>query len=72
MLKRSFEPAAAAADNTIELQQVAYEFRQEVRHREAFEAHCQWDYAAAQKHRTELAAMENDIPFFSWFQRRRS
>lgn len=72
MLKHSFEPSSATASEAVELQQVTYEFRREVQHRQAFEDYCQWYYAIAQQHRAELAAMENDIPCFNWFWRRRS
>lgn len=72
MLKRPFEPSSATASEAVELQQVAYEFSQEVQHRQAFEAYCQWYYATAEQHRAEQAAMENDIPLFSWFWRRRA
>lgn len=72
MLQRSFDPSPVTADEAIERQQVSYEFRQEVQHRQAFEAYCQWYYATAEKHQTELAAMENDVPLFSWFWRRRA
>ncbi|MBX2864372.1 MAG: hypothetical protein KTR27_12550 [Leptolyngbyaceae cyanobacterium MAG.088] len=70
MLQRSFEPSSDNIGETIELQQIAYEFRQEVKHRNDFEAYCQWYYAAAANHQAEYAAMQNDIPFFSWFCKR--
>ncbi|MDV3353420.1 hypothetical protein D0962_12990 [Leptolyngbyaceae cyanobacterium CCMR0082] len=72
MFKRSLEPPATNVGESIQLQQIAYEFRQEVRYRDDFEAYCQWYYDTAEKHRTELAAMKNDIPFFSWFCRSRT
>ncbi len=72
MLQRPLESTPDAVGETIQLQQIAYEFRQEVRHREDFEAYCQWYYATAEQHRAELVAMENDIPLFSWFWRRRT
>ena len=72
MLQRSLEPSQNDVGEAIELQQIAYEFRQELQCREDFEAYCQWYYAAAAQHRAELAAMKNDIPFFSWFCRNKS
>lgn len=72
MLQHSLEPAPDAVGEAIQLQQIAYEFRHEVRHREDFEAYCRWYYATAERHRAELAAMENDIPLFKWFWRRKS
>lgn len=72
MLQHSLEPSSDNISETIELYQVAYEFRQEVRHREDFEAYCQWYYDTADQHRAELAAMEKDIPLFSWFCRSQS
>ncbi len=72
MLQRSLDPYQNDVGEAIELQQIAYEFRQEVRYRDDFEAHCQWYYATAAQHRAELAAMKNDIPFFSWFCRSKS
>ena len=71
MLKQSLDSPPAVSE-TIQLQQVAYEFRQEVRHREEFEAYCDWYYATAAKHQAELAAMENDVSPFNWFWRRGS
>ena len=72
MLQRSFEPSQNDVGEAIELQQIAYEFRQELQYRDDFEAYCQWYYAAAAQHRAELAAMKNDIPFFSWLCRSKS
>lgn len=72
MLERSFVPSQNDVGEAIELQQIAYEFRQEVRYRDDFEAYCQWYHATAAQHRAELAAMKNDIPFFNWFCRSKS
>ena len=72
MPKLSFEPTAATAHEAIERQQITYEFSQEVRHREDFEAYCQWYYETAAQHKAELAAMENDIPLFDWFRGKKS
>ena len=73
MFEQTLEPSlpSTTVSAAVELQQVAYEFRQEVRHREAFEAYCQWYYATAKQHCAELASMKNDIPLFSWFWRRK-
>ncbi|NEQ49308.1 MAG: hypothetical protein F6K11_04125 [Leptolyngbya sp. SIO3F4] len=72
MHHRLFEPSVANKNinEAIQLQQAAYEFRQEVRYREDFEAYCQWYDATAAKHRAEVASMEKDIPLFNWFSRR--
>ena len=72
MLERSFAPSPNNIGKAIELQQIAYEFRQEVQYRNDFEAYCQWYYATATQHQEELASMKNDIPFFSWFCRSKS
>ena len=72
MFKNPIEPSSTNVSEAIELQQIAVEFRQEVVGREEFEAYCQWYYATADKHRAELAAMQNDIAIFSWFWRDRS
>lgn len=72
MFKRPIEPASTNVNEAIELQQVAVEFRQEVHYREEFETYCQWYYSTAEKHRAELAAMQNDISISSWFWRSRS
>ena len=69
MFKSPVEPSATSVSEAIELQQIAYEFRQELHGRADFEAYCQWYYATAEAHRAELAAMEKDIPLFSWFWR---
>lgn len=72
MHHKFFEPPLAKnnINEAIQLQQVAYEFRHEVWHRDAFEAYCDWYYATAAQHRSELASMEKDIPLFDWFNRR--
>ncbi len=72
MLQRSLEPSSSNIGETIKLQQIAYEFRQEVQYRHDFEDYCQWYYATTAKHQAELAAMKNDIPLFGWFCRSRS
>lgn len=72
MFKSPIEPSPASVSEAIELQQTAFEFRQEVHCREEFETYCQWYYATAEKHRAELAAMQNDICIFNWFWRGRS
>ncbi|MEA5465767.1 hypothetical protein [Leptothoe sp. PORK10 BA2] len=72
MTQLSFEPSSTSAHEAIERQQIAYDFSQEVRHREAFEAYCQWYYETAAQHQAELAAMEHDIPLFNWFRRGKS
>jgi hypothetical protein len=69
MLQRPLEPLPNDIGEAIQLQQIAYEFRQEVQYRDDFEAYCQWYYATAAQHQEELAAMKNDIPLFSWFCR---
>ena len=69
MLKHSVDPSPNTVSESIQLQQIAYEFRQELQQRDDFEAYCEWYYAAAAQNRAELAAMKHDIPFFSWFCR---
>ena len=69
MLKQSFEPIPTDVSETLELQQIAYEFRRETQYRDDFEAYCQWYYETAAQNRADLAAMQTDIPFFSWFRR---
>lgn len=68
MLQSSSQNQADPSE-AVELQQIAVEFRQETRHREAFAAHCRWYYETAARHQAELAAMENDIPLFRFFWR---
>ncbi|MEM6255693.1 MAG: hypothetical protein AAF821_22495 [Cyanobacteria bacterium P01_D01_bin.156] len=71
MLQRQSTYLPNDSHNLLALHQVAYDFRQEVNYREAFEEHCQWYYAQAQKHQAELASMEKDISLFAWFSRPR-
>jgi hypothetical protein len=54
---------------TLELQQIAYDFRREVEHREAFEQHCQWYRDAAAYHQKELLQMQTEVNLFGWFCR---
>lgn len=71
MLQRYLDHLPNSLYDPLTLQQVAYDFRQEVRSREAFEEYCQWYYAQAEQNKAELAAMEYDIPLFAWFNRGR-
>ncbi|NES82128.1 MAG: hypothetical protein F6K10_12395 [Moorea sp. SIO2B7] len=52
--------------------QLAYDFSQEVEHRQEFEDYCQWYYFTAQSHQEELEKMRGDINIFRWFSRRNS
>lgn len=72
MLQRYLEHFPNRSHDPLALQQVAYEFRQEVEYRDAFEAHCQWYYAQAEKNQAELASMKNDIPLLSWLYSHKS
>lgn len=54
------------------LQQIAYEFRQEIQYREAFEAYCQWYYEQAKQHQAEYAQMKHDIPLLDRLNRHKS
>ncbi len=73
MSQLHFEPSqTSSAHEAMERQQVTYDFSREVKHRAAFEAYCQWYYETAAQHQAELAAMEHDIPLFSWFRRGKS
>ena len=72
MLQRYLDYLPNNAYDSLALQQVAYEFRQEVQSREAFENYCHWYYAQAQQNRAELTAMANDIPLLAWFKRLKS
>lgn len=70
MLRQSLD--SSSQHEPLVLQQIAYDFRQEVASREAFETYCQWYYAQALKHQVELDQMKHDIPLFHWFNRHRS
>lgn len=72
MLQRYLDYLPNNPYDPLTLQQVAYEFRHEVRSREAFEEYCRWYYAQAEQNKAELASMEHDIPLFAWFNRSRS
>ncbi len=54
-------------EEALQLQQAAQEFRLEVEKREVEAQYCQWYYDMAQQTQAEVAAMENDVNFFSWF-----
>lgn len=53
----------------LEAQVLTREFYQELEHRHAFEEHCQWYYATAEKHRQELHHMQRDFNLLGWFYR---
>lgn len=65
-------PAPPPAADMFATYQLAYEFSQEVEHRQEFEDYCQWYYLTAQRHREELEKMRGDINLFGWFSRRKS
>ena len=56
-----------SADDLLEAQQAAQEFRFEVEKRQAHEDYCQWYYKVAAQNQAELAAMQNDVDFYGWF-----
>lgn len=74
MFEHLLEPYQASPGETIEhleLHQLAYDFKQEQHHREAFSAYC-CEYAEmAQKHREEHAEMQSELDLFSYFWRKR-
>lgn len=53
----------------LEAAQLTYDFYQEVRDRQDFEAYCQWYYDVADRHRRELDSMQGDINILGWFYR---
>jgi hypothetical protein len=55
----------------LEIHQMAYDFYDEVRHRQAFEQYCQWYYETAANHREEARKMQGDINVLGWFCRGR-
>lgn len=59
----------AEAEEILIAHQVTFEFHEEVRFREAFEAHCQWYQQVAAQHRRELEVMQHDINIFAWLRR---
>lgn len=61
----------AEAEEILIVHQLSFEFYDEVRYREDFEAHCQWYQRVAAQHQRELEAMRNDINLLGWFSGRR-
>jgi len=57
----------APISEAIEVHLLTREFYQEVKHRDEFEAYCQWYQETAQKHQRELRKMQNDFNIFGWF-----
>jgi hypothetical protein len=53
----------------IELYRITYDFHQEVRYREEREQYVQWYRKTAQRHRSELQQMRQDINLMGWFNR---
>jgi hypothetical protein len=45
------------------------QFYQELEYRHAFEKHCQWYRATAEKHHQELHRMQRDFNLLGWFYR---
>ncbi|MGQ9872438.1 hypothetical protein [Leptodesmis sp.] len=53
----------------LEAQVLTRQFYQELEHRRAFEKHCQWYHATAERHRQELQTMRRDFNLLGWFYR---
>jgi hypothetical protein len=58
-------------EEVLAIQQITYQFYEEVRSREAFEQHCLWYQQTSREHQRDLEMMRREINFFSWFNRRR-
>ncbi|MGF1514852.1 MAG: hypothetical protein ACFB5Z_14315 [Elainellaceae cyanobacterium] len=64
-------PSTQSVTNESDLQAAwaTYQFHQEVRSRQAFEAYCQRYRQTAERHQQELAQMSGDINILGWFSR---
>lgn len=67
-----FVPAPPPAADIFATHQLAWEFRRETQHRQAFQRHCEWYRLAVQQHQQEWQAMQGDINLFGWFSRGKS
>ncbi|ASC70101.1 hypothetical protein XM38_010310 [Halomicronema hongdechloris C2206] len=71
----AFSPRQITPEQSIEsleLHQIAHDFRQEIEYRDQFEHYCRWYTQVSRQHQRELAAMATDIDLFGWFWRRRT
>ncbi|MGL5083438.1 MAG: hypothetical protein ACRC8A_18315 [Microcoleaceae cyanobacterium] len=50
-----------------QVQQLTYDFYQEVQHREVLENYCQWYAETAKRHQQELEKMRGDFNIFGYF-----
>ncbi len=60
-----YQPASSDLE-ILEAAQLTYDFYQEVRDRQEFEAYCQWYSDIAEQNRRELESMRNDINILGW------
>ncbi|NER80765.1 MAG: hypothetical protein F6K42_14580 [Leptolyngbya sp. SIO1D8] len=70
LLQRYWTPPQETIES-LELHQIAHEFRQEQDHREALEAYCCRYYEMAEQHQQEHAAMQTELNLFALFWKSR-
>ncbi|MEO0988901.1 MAG: hypothetical protein AAFY20_25675 [Cyanobacteria bacterium J06639_14] len=70
-LLRRYDAPPEETVETLELQQLAHEFRQEQAHREALEEYCDRYHAMAQQHQQDHAMMQKEPNLFALFWRKR-
>jgi hypothetical protein len=56
----------ANAEEILILNQIAYEFRDEVKHRQSLEQYSQWYQQTAKQNRRDLAVMRQEFNLFRW------
>jgi hypothetical protein len=61
----------AEAEEILVAHQITFDFYEEVRFREAFDAYCDRYQQLAEQHRRELETLRNDINLLGWFSGRR-
>lgn len=57
----------ADVEEILILNQIAYEFRDEVTYRQALDHYCHWYQQTAQQNRHDLTVMRHEINLFRWF-----
>ncbi len=50
----------------LESHRLSHDFHRELRHRQAFQAHCQWYRETARQNQQELARMTSKRAFWDW------
>lgn len=56
----------ADAEEILILNQIAYEFRDEVKYRQELEQYSLWYYSTAEQNRRDLTVMQQEFNLFQW------